>query len=280
MQNFIIIWILFFGSVAVFLLARRTLRLAVSVEGQNFICSGAALKYLPTRYLVGFVTARDKIARRASDAWLEHKFSYERVLFFKHLSLLGALGVTVLLLASTPIDQALFFGALLISLGLFWPELYLARRAVFAKRAAEKELPIVIDMLQLHMLAGKNLSAAMQAVAENSHGIWGAEFGAVTRRLAYGLPFEAAIEQSIARLKIIEFTHCVAAIRQAEQLGMSLSNTLALQATLLRAKRKRAAETRARAAAVKIGVPLVLCIFPALLIVYLVPAILRVFMTL
>ena len=61
-------------------------------------------------------------------------------------------------------------------------------------------------------------------------------------------------------------------------LGTSLANTLRVQTRLLRAKRRRRAEEASRRLPVLVVFPLVLFFLPALLIIYLAPPLLHLFL--
>ena len=67
-------------------------------------------------------------------------------------------------------------------------------------------------------------------------------------------------------------TSFVAAIIQSEQLGVSMAKVLRIQADQMRMKRRQAAEAEAHKAPIKMLFPMVLLIFPSLLIILLGPA--------
>jgi tight adherence protein C len=69
-----------------------------------------------------------------------------------------------------------------------------------------------------------------------------------------------------------DMTSFVAAIIQADQLGVSMVKVMRIQSEQMRMKRKQRAEEKARQAPVKIMIPLVFFIFPTILIVLLGPA--------
>jgi tight adherence protein C len=77
------------------------------------------------------------------------------------------------------------------------------------------------------------------------------------------------------RLGLAEMTSFVAAVIQSELLGVSMSKVLRIQADQMRMKRRQRAEEEAHKAPIKMIFPMGLFIFPALMIVLLTPAGLR-----
>ena len=74
------------------------------------------------------------------------------------------------------------------------------------------------------------------------------------------------------RLDVPDVTTFVAAVVQAEQLGVSMTRVLRIQADQMRIKRRQMAEKKAQEAPVKMVIPMVFLIFPSLLLVLLGPA--------
>ena len=68
-------------------------------------------------------------------------------------------------------------------------------------------------------------------------------------------------------------------LRQAEEMGTSLGETLSVFSLDMRAKRMLRAEEKALALPVKLTVPLILFIFPCLIGVLMLPAIARIVQT-
>ena len=65
----------------------------------------------------------------------------------------------------------------------------------------------------------------------------------------------------------------IASLVQAEELGMSLGETLMVQADQMRLRRRQRAEELAHKATIKMMFPMVMLIFPALFIVIIGPAV-------
>jgi tight adherence protein C len=71
-------------------------------------------------------------------------------------------------------------------------------------------------------------------------------------------------------------TSFVAAIIQADQLGVSIAKVLRIQSDQMRVRRRQRAEEKAHQAPIKMLFPMVFLIFPSLYIVLLGPAVLQV----
>ncbi len=94
--------------------------------------------------------------------------------------------------------------------------------------------------------------------------------------LNFGRSLEEVFSDLEQEINNEEFQHFLRSLRQSQKLGVSLAYTLEIQSRLIRTKRKQCAEEISRTAAVKISLPLVLFIFPALLIIYIGPGIMNV----
>ncbi len=170
--------------------------------------------------------------------------------------------------------------------GLFWditlciavcyiPKAYFQKIIRHRKKLLRRSLPDFIDALTMAIESGLNFSNAFEYISHKSKGLLGEEARLTQREIAFGLPLEEAIENMAGRIDIEEFTKFTSAIKQAKKLGVSIAQTLRIQSNLIRTRRRQRAQELSRTASVKISLPLVFCIFPALLIVYLGPGLLR-----
>jgi tight adherence protein C len=76
----------------------------------------------------------------------------------------------------------------------------------------------------------------------------------------------------VERTQVGPLTSFVGAILQAEQLGVPIARVLTVQSEQLRLERRQRAEENAAKAPIKMLFPLVGCVFPAMFIVILGPA--------
>jgi len=92
-----------------------------------------------------------------------------------------------------------------------------------------------------------------------------------------GVPRRQALHNLAIRTDVPDLRNFVFAVVQSEQYGLPIAQTLRIQANELRDKRRQRAEERAFKVPVKIVFPLIFCIFPALFVVLLGPAALRMY---
>jgi tight adherence protein C len=78
------------------------------------------------------------------------------------------------------------------------------------------------------------------------------------------------------RTNVPELRAFVLAMVQADVFGVSVADVLRVQAKDMRVKRRQLAEERAMKVPIKVLFPVLFCIFPALFVVILGPAIMRI----
>jgi tight adherence protein C len=81
-----------------------------------------------------------------------------------------------------------------------------------------------------------------------------------------------ALRDMAARMEVPDVTSFVAALVQADQLGISIAKVLRIQSEQMRIKRRQRAEEKAQQAPIKMLIPMTFLIFPTILIVILGPA--------
>ena len=162
----------------------------------------------------------------------------------------------------------------------FGPETWIGRKAEARASAIRRALPDFLDLLAISVEAGAGLDSAMARAAGEVGGPLGDEFHRLLHALGLGSSRREAFIALKERAQVRELSSFVLALLQAEALGISLAGVLRTQATEMRAVRRRLAREQAARAPVKILFPLVFGIFPALMLVVLGPAALRIMQTL
>jgi len=159
----------------------------------------------------------------------------------------------------------------IIYLPIMWLKVLASRRV----RAFDYNFSTFIDMLSLTVNAGMNFESALFFTTDKFRGVIHEEFKLVQHELSYGYSLETALNNLSKKIDSIDLRRFVTAIKQAKKLGTPMSKALNIQSKLILTSRIQKAEELSRTASVKISIPLVFFIFPALLILYLVPALLQ-----
>ncbi len=193
--------------------------------------------------------------------------------------LLGAAFFLLLGLGPSSLGSRLLLGAAFGVVGFYVPVLWLNWRMSQRKRAILRALPDGLDMLNVCVGAGLGLDAAFSRVGERWQSPLADEFNRVVAEIRLGKVRRQALRDLAARTDLPEVESFVAAIVQADQLGVSIAKVLRTQAEQMRIIRRQRAEELARQAAIKMLFPLVFLIFPALLAVLLGPAVPQILQT-
>ena len=183
-------------------------------------------------------------------------------------------GVLVVILLFTQELQYQFLLSILIMVVVFLlPVLWLNRKIRQRQNLIRRQLPDVIDMLSVCTSAGLSFDQSLQRVSNEWRTQLSWEFGRVVSEMEMGLTRKEALRNLATRLDVSELSSFVSIIIQSDQLGMSISNTLHSLAGQMRIEWRFKAQEEARKLPVKILLPLVFLIFPAMLIVILGPSI-------
>ncbi len=176
-------------------------------------------------------------------------------------------------------SQVILMAVFAVLVGFCLPDLVL--RYVIAQRRQEigESLSDALDLLVICMEAGLGLNASLLRVAQEldlRSPILSKELLMVTQEMRTGLSREIAMRNLCVRNKVENLRILVGALILADKLGTSLADTLRAQADSLRTRLRQSAEEQAAKSGIKMLIPLVLFIFPALFIVVLGPGFLSI----
>jgi len=156
--------------------------------------------------------------------------------------------------------------------GALLPRMWLRDRMVARRRAVVRALPFALDMITLCVEAGLNLQGALQqAVARGPAGPLRDELRQVLGDMRAGMARAQALRALAGRIDEPAVRSLVAALVQAESMGMNLGALLRSQSDQRRSDRFLRAETLAMQAPVKMLLPLVVFIFPCTFLVIAFP---------
>jgi len=182
------------------------------------------------------------------------------------------LGIGLATLTHLSSGQKTLFLILLPACGALMPQSWLSRKVRERKEAILKDLPDVLDLLAISVEAGVGFEGAMEVVCTHFTSPLALEFSRTLKEMELGLPRREALHNLKRRTEVPELSNFVQALTQADALGMPIGRVLHTQAHEMRTKRKQWAREKAGKLPVKIMFPLVVFIFPAILVVILGPA--------
>lgn len=202
-----------------------------------------------------------------------------QMLFLASKSALAVLGLTLGLVGGLAGQLQLLSLVGLVACcagaGLMLPDLWLSMACSSRKEKIRHGLPDTLDLLVVSVEAGLALDAALKRVGEEMaavHPDLSDELRIATMETQMGLRRNEALDNMARRCGVDEVRSLVSVIVQAEKFGTSIAKALRNQADSLRVKRRQLAEERAQKTAVKLMIPLVLFIFPAIAVVVAGPA--------
>ncbi|MBR4616470.1 MAG: type II secretion system F family protein [Kiritimatiellae bacterium] len=137
-------------------------------------------------------------------------------------------------------------------------------------------LPFVLDLLTLSVEAGMDFMSALQRNCERRRlDPLNEELIRMTREIQMGIARRVALRNMADRVRQPDLKAVAFALIQADELGVPIGPILRIQSEQLRTRRFDRAERLANEAPVKMLGPLLLCIFPAVMIVLLAPILLE-----
>lgn len=227
-----------------------------------------------TRSLTGY---RELARRRLAAAGLPP----EALETFLSLQVLCAAGGSLLgfLAVLTPVVGLAFIllvPGIGIAAGLLLPWWGLSHLAARRRLAIRRALPAFLDLFTVAVEAGLDFSAALSRLTEKAPpGPLKDELIQLLRQIRLGHVRREALRDLAWRVDLPEMTAFATVLIQADQLGTSIGPTLRIQADEARTRRLQHAEKLAMQAPVKMLLPLLGCIFPAVFILLFLPIALR-----
>ena len=168
------------------------------------------------------------------------------------------------------------FGAVL---GYIVTEYIIRKLGAKRQTVLARELPAALDLLVVSLEAGLGIGESIKVIGretERQGRVLGAELSTVSAEMSAGLSLEDALRNLDERTGVEDIKSLAALIVQCEKMGGRLGPALRSSSELLTAKRRLRAEENAQKSAIKMLIPLVLLILPAMMIVILGPAVIQI----
>jgi tight adherence protein C len=197
--------------------------------------------------------------------------------------LLFIVGLVVAAILLMPSDKSMAQRMLLISVAGIVP-FFLPNIAVLTKERKRREeirryLPDVVDLLEICVSSGIGLDMAWNMVANEVHHVSPVLATAMDLsnfEIHLGASRTVAMRNMAMRTGADQLASLAAILVQSERFGTSVALALREFATSMREERRLMAEEGAEKMAVKLIIPMVLFIFPAVIIVTVGPVLIRI----
>jgi tight adherence protein C len=162
--------------------------------------------------------------------------------------------------------------------GYYLPNYVLGKLVAARQLEIFESFPDALDLMTVCMEAGLGTEAAMNKVAEDmvhKSPALSEELRLVNLELRAGAPRDGALRNLAMRTGVDEIEGFVSMINQADRFGTSIAQSLRVHSDMVRTMRRQRAEEAAAKIPLKLLFPLIFCIFPALMLVIMGPAVIQ-----
>ena len=158
--------------------------------------------------------------------------------------------------------------------GYVGPSMYLDRRIAKRKIEHQSGFPDFMDLLVVCADSGLSMEAALDRVGRelgDNYPSLSANIHMTNLEIRAGRPLKDALERFADRLALEEARSFATLINQSIDLGSPITDALRVYSDDMRHKRLSRAEEKAYALPAKLSLPMMICIFPVIFVVILLP---------
>ena len=160
-----------------------------------------------------------------------------------------------------------------------YPEYQIMKHIKKKQKEFIKYFPDAVDLLSVCVEAGLGVDGAIERVASEFSELSKAvssEFKRLSGDVMSGLPREEALKNMAKRVNTSDLQSFTAMLVQSEKMGTSVAQSLRVYCETLRTRKKQRIEELVQSASTKMTIPMILFLLPALFIVILYPAVIKI----
>jgi tight adherence protein C len=225
---------------------------------------------------VGYI---EKLKRNIVLAGNPPGYEVDRLLVWKVLG--AASGIGWILLAYVLLSGHTLLMVLTVAftwgLSVFGPDVVLSQHITKRRIEIQRRMPDTLDLLVISVEAGLGFEQALERTAAAVPGPLSDESRRMLQETRMGASRADALRALDERTQVDDLRTFILAMLQADAFGVSISRILRSQADEIRVRRRQAAQEKSQKAPIKMLFPLAVCIFPAVFVVVLLPAVLQIF---
>jgi tight adherence protein C len=239
------------------------------------------LDYTTKHYSTGDVVGAKVLRRRMTQAGI---FDQRAVAFFFFARTMLAVALAFCVFAFLPmvLNQSLsvFWLSVIVGaiVGYIAPSMYIDRRVSVRRNEHRSGFPDFMDLLVVCADSGLSMEAAMDRVGRelgDTYPSLCANIHMTNLEIRAGRTMTEALEHFGDRLGLEEARSFATLIQQSAELGSSITEALRVYSDDMRHKRLSRAEEKAYSLPAKLSLPMMICIFPVLFVVILLPVFVR-----
>jgi tight adherence protein C len=166
--------------------------------------------------------------------------------------------------------------------GYFLPTFWVERQIEYRRETAELGFPDLLDMILICIEAGNGLDQACRRVAreiKSVNGVLANELGIVNDELWAGKNRSAVFRDFADRLNVADISAFAAVLRQSDEFGVSIAETLRVYALELRNKRLMRAEAKANMMPIKLALGSIAFTIPPTMLIMAGPSVIMILRT-
>lgn len=253
-----------------------------SLRHSSLQAAQRVIEYTSKHYAVGNTEESKVLRHRLIQAGI---YDPRAIAFFFLGRTACAVGLAVLAFLLLPMEQGTphhwLFSGLGGIIGYLAPSLYVDNRIKTRKAEHLAGFPDFMDLLVVCADAGLSMEASLDRVGRelsDSYPSLTANLHMTNLEIRAGRTMSEALEHLGNRLGIEEARSFATLIQQSAELGSSITEALRVYSDDMRHKRLSRAEEKAYSLPAKLSVPMMLCIFPVLFVVILLPVFVRLYL--